>query len=302
MPDTFRPISGETQTLFHNLCDKFNDNILREIVLASAGLKVSRTCMYPQELEFFLPLAQENNLQVVLSENKYVHLQDMGKGGWSNSIERVVPSDYPDGMFNVYMASDVRLAELSLHSEELSDEDSFGLLLGIPECCREAYLRFQPLAQLKQNDFVPLVLDNTRGTPPYNFWNNYVSQYFGRTILSFFPCSFNCSKAARVAQITFAVLQQCSEVWAKKFIKIQKTNILYTEYRGLHLFHNTDYSDGWIDYDNSFIQSTGLSEVREQLDLGDRLKVLSKHHIAIYSTERFVSELKSKDISMCILR
>src|SRR5262249_36047209 len=143
------------------------------------------------------------------------------------------------------------------------DDEGFGFLLGIPHCCIEAYKRFQPIAKLKQNDFVPLVLGNTEGSVPYSFWNNYVAQYYGRSLLSFFPCSFNCPAAESIARKTYSILQQCSPQWADSFLAIQRANILYTEYLGLHLFPSTHYRDGWLDYDARSVQSTAATEVRE---------------------------------------
>src|ERR1051326_2771690 len=220
-------VGSETKDLFEALKDKFNDNMLREVILASCGLKIARTCLSKDDLGAFLPVAERNNLKVIVSSEKYLHRKDIGKGGWSNSLERVVPADYDGGLFNVYVGTEEYLAALGLRTEEQNCEDEFGLLLGIPYCCRQAYMQNHHLARLKQNDLIPFVLDNTVGPPPFNFWNNYIAQYFGRALLSFFPCSFNCTLAAYLAQTSFSILRQCSESWANQFITSQQMNILY---------------------------------------------------------------------------
>ncbi len=294
------PVQGETGRLFHKLYGKFNDNILREIVLASAGIKASRTCLNDEEISLLLQETRRSNLEVSISEEKYIHRKDTGKGGWSNSLAAVVPATHPEGLFNVYIASSEHLAETGLGLEAMSDETSFGALLGIPACCIEAYVRFHPIAQLKQNDFVPLVLDSTSGATPYSHWNNYVSQYFGRALLSFFPCSFNCPAAESFARATFDVLRQCSDTWAEEFLQLQRTNILYTEYLGLHMFKGARFRGGWIDYDAGMVQSTERSEVNEQVARGDRLRVLNKHAVEIYKSGNLVCRLDDEDISMCI--
>lgn len=293
-------VSKQTQDLFRQLEGKFNDNIMREILLASCGLKVARTCMSDDDLRAFLPVVEQSNLKIALSSEKYLHRKDIGKGGWSNSLEGAVPPDHPGGLFNVYIATDEYLADLGLKAEERSYQDEFGLLLGIPECCRDAYVRAHPVARVKQNDLIPIVLDNTTGPTPYNSWNNYVSQYFGRTLLSFFPCSFNCPLAAEFAQKSFTLLQQFSRSWAMEFIKLQRTNILYTEYLGLHLFRSSFYSEGWMNYDPALIESTEVTEISECLGAGDRLKVLDRHGIEVYDGKRFVNRLQDEDISLCL--
>lgn len=293
-------ISQYSHRIFSDLFGKFNDNILREIVLASAGVKASRTCMDSADLEIFLPTAERNNLKVVISQDKYVHRKDIGKGGWSNSVERVVARGSTEGLFNVYIASDARLAEVGLSAEELSNEETFGLLLGVPACCVEAYLRFHPVAQLKQNDFVPLVLESTNGPPPYSYWNNFVSQYFGRSLLSFFPCSFNCPHAAHFAKETFFLIRQCSSAWAEGFVRSQQTNILYTEYLGLHLLTESHYKDGWITYDARLVQSTEATEITERLRRGDKLRVLGKREVEIYDGKRLICKIGGEDVSLCV--
>jgi hypothetical protein len=293
-------LSDETRRIFAALYGKFNDNILREIILASAGVKASRTCLDDTDLSFFLEVAEQTNLQVAVSAQKYVHRPDVGKGGWSNSLAAVMPADSPDGLFNVYIASDSQLSESGMSLEELSDENGFGALLSIPPCCIAAYVRFHPEAQKKQNDFVPIVLENSSDRVPYPFWNNYVSQYFGAALLSFFPCSFDCVEAAGFAQMTFTILQQCSEEWANSFIRIQQTNILYTEYLGLHMFPNAPYYSGWVRYAPQLVRSTEATRVGEQIARGNRLRVLGKHSVEIYNGDQFIDAIAGDDVSMCL--
>jgi hypothetical protein len=293
-------VGSETKDLFWGLKDKFNDNMLREVILASCGLKVARTCLSDDDLVTFLGVAERNKLRVIASPEKYLHRKDIGKGGWSNSLERVVPADYEGGLFNVYVATEKHLAALGLDTEEQNCEDEFGLLLGIPHCCRRAYMQNRQLARLKQNDLIPFVLDNTIGPPPYNFWNNYIAQYFGRALLSFFPCSFNCTLAADLAQTSFSILRQCSESWANDFITSQQMNILYTEYLGVHQFPGSIYADGWVKYEPTDVESTESTGVSEYLRAGDRLKVLDRHGVEIYDGNQLVRRLKNEDFSVCL--
>lgn len=296
---TAPPVNPDTVALFNALHGRFNDNIVRELVLASAGLKLSRTCMYDEDLAYFLPLAERYGLAVALSDVKFLHRPDQGKGGWSNAIEREVPLTDPAGQFNVYCASSKQIAAMGLTLEEASAQDEFGLLLSIPDCCRVAYLRFHPIAARKQNDFVPLVLDNTASDPPYNYWVNYVTQYFGRALLSFFPCSFTCTRAAAFAQLTFDVLRQCSAAWAESFLTLQQSTVLYTEYLGLHLLPRARVVAGWVDYQPEAVVSTTDSEVATLLRCGNRLRLRSKHHVDIFRDQHPVEQVAGEDVSVC---
>ncbi len=285
--------------LFNVLHRKFNDNIVREILLVASGVKDSRTCMSTEELIYFIPIAETHNIEVAISHNKYIHRPDIGKGGWSNSLEKTVSANHPTGLHNVYLSRSRKSAKEGLLAEENSDEETFGGLLGIPACCRNAYLKSHYLAKQKQNDFVPLVLLETDGGPPYNYWNNYVSQYFGRALLSFFPCSFNCPEAASFAEKSFQVLSEVSEGWAFQFVIDQQSNILYTEYDGLFRFNST-FNNGWINYSPSEFVATTQGKLTDQMQQANRIKILHKNGVEIYANEQLIARHEHEDISMCI--
>jgi len=292
-------MSRKSDNIYRRLRGKFNDNILREIVLASEGLKIARTCLTDPDLDELIAAALPNGLHVVASEEKYVHRLDEGKGGWSNSIAATVGSDDPNGLRNVYISLERWSGQDAMHYEESSRQHEFGRSLGIPECCIDAYMRGHPAAAAGQNDFVPIVLANTQESAPYDYWNNYVAQYFGRSLLSFFPCSFVCKEAAKVAQTTFAVLAEVDRRWAERFSKAHRSNILYTEYSGLHQFEE-QYDNGWIAYDAKRCRSTEHTSLATLLREGDRLRVVSKNEVEIYKGTQLISELLGPDVAMCV--
>lgn len=285
--------------LYAKLRGHFNDNIIREVLLAAAGLKMSRTCLSDPELGLLRGVASQYGFRLLASRERYIHRHDIGKGGWSNSIERIAGPEEKKGLRNVYIASDGRLNEAGKLLEEASDDQLFGALLGIPTCCCEAYARSHPVAKTKQNDLVPMVLDNTGGAMPYDPFLNYVAQYFGRALLSFFPCSFRCAAAAAAARRTFEMLAQCDADWARSFLVLQRTNILYTEYQGIHLFRRP-LVNGFIHYGPDEFASTEVTEVAALVRRGDRLEVRGKREVAIYSGADLIGVLEGEDVSMCV--
>jgi hypothetical protein len=284
--------------LLHDLRGQFGGNITREILLAAAGVKLSRTCLSDSKLELLRAIAQRHNISISASSERYIHRGDVGKGGSSNSVERIAEPDEADGLRNVYIAADPMLAMTGQMLEEAGDEDNFGILLGIPECCRNAYSRLSAIASSKQNDFVLLTLDNTGGPMPYDPWVNYPANYFGPGLISFFPCSFRCERAAFAARSTFEMLSACDETWARSFVKLQQTNILYTEYDGLHLFRRP-LVGGWIEYSHLDYTFTESSRVSNLIASGSRLEVLSKHKVLIYSGSEQLGSITGVDVGMC---
>ena len=283
--------------LYAQMRGKFSDDLIREVLLAAAGVKISRTCLSDSKLEVLRAIAAQHGFKLLPSEERYSCPQDVGKGGASN---RIGPWD-ETGLRMVYIASSANVAAVGKLLEEAGDDDVFGTLLGIPACCREAYARFKPQALAKQNDFLTLLLDNTTGAMPYNPWLNYLSQYFGRTLISFFPCSFRCPAAAMVARTTFGMLAECDRAWAQSFLDLQQTNILYTEYEGLHLFRRP-FVDGSIQYGPNDFDATEPTSVSDLLQRGDRLDIRGKQCVHIYRGSHRIGVLEGQDVGMCVFR
>lgn len=285
--------------LYVQIRGHFSDNITREVLLAAAGVKVSRTLLSDAKLEFLRAMAGQHGFRVLASHERYIRRPDEGKGGFSNRVRRLVGPEEASGLRRVYVASDPSLAEAGKLLEEAGDDQLFGMLLAIPPCCREAYARFAPVAKTKQWDLIPLVLDNTPGGMPYDPWLNYVANYFGRALLSFFPCSFQCPAARVVARNTYAMLAHCDLAWGRSFLDLQHTNILYTEYQGLHLFRRPLLS-GSIEYGPQDFDSTEPTHVTAIIGRGDRLEVRGQHQVDIYRGVERIGVLEGEDISLCV--
>jgi len=290
-----------SRELFAQIRGEFSDDIVREILLAAAGVKVSRTSLSEAKLALLRSIATEHGFCVLASADRYIHRRDKGKGGCCNAIERAAGPDEDSGLRIVYVASDSSLTSAAMLLEQAGDDQLFGMLLGIPSCCREAYARFQPTAMAKQFDLVPMALDNTPGEMPYDAWVNYPAVYFGRALLSFFPCSFRCPSAGTVARSTFKMLAECDAAWAHTFLEFHQTNILYTEYQGVHMFRSP-IVDRSIRYKPSHLRSTEPTDLAGILRSGDRLRVRGKRHVDVYRGLERIAALEGEDVSMCAFR
>lgn len=284
--------------LLRDLQGSFGSNVIREILLAAAGVKLSRICLTDAGLELIRGLAERYGFSTVAGSERYIHRRDSGKGGASNAIERLAEPGEEGGLRNVYIAADASLAGAGAMLEEAGDDENFGALLGIPSCCREAFARACPVASAGQNDFVLPALDNTPGTMPYDPWVNYPANYFGPGLISFFPCSFVCSKAAAVARHTLEMLSRCNDSWARSFREFQRTNILYTEYEGLHLFRGP-LVDGRILYGPGDYRSTESGRVAQLVSRGSVLEVWDKHTVRICSGSRQIASFEGPQVGMC---
>jgi len=284
--------------LYRQIRGRLSDTNVKELLLAAAGVKVSRLSVSDAGLQFLRCLADQHGFFLLASEQRYLPLPDVGKG-FCNAFERVTDPDKTGALRNVYIASDKSLVESAKLLEEAVDDELFGALLGIPHCCRDAYERFLPIAGTKQLDLVPLVLENTPGPVSYDSWLNYPAVYFGRSLLSFFPCTFRCTAAGAVARRTYRMLAECDEAWAVSFLDLQRSNILYTEYQGVHLFRQP-LINGWIRYGPDDFISTEPTELAALIRRGDRLEVCGKRLANIYSGAERIAILQGEDIGVCV--
>jgi hypothetical protein len=285
-------------SLYIYLRREFDDNVIREVLLAAANVKVSRTSLTEAKLAVLRAASERYGFKVVTSEEQWIPRVDFGKGGWANSVARLATPGEVGGVRHAYIASDESLAEVGRLLDAAGEDDLFGALLGIPECCRAAFERFQPTAESKQIDFVPHVLDSTWGEVPYDWRLNYTAQYFGRSLLSFFPCSFLCPVAGELAAETLRMIASCDAAWADRFVRLQRSNVLYTERRGIHLI-SAPIKDGLITYAPHNIRSTEHSEVASLLLQGDRLEVKSKHAVQVRRGSSPIGKVAGEDVCVC---
>ena len=297
-------VRHEVGALIETLAEKHGMLRAREILSAWAGLKSVRVGVSPADLASFAQIVETLGLAWRCSSRKYLGKRDTGKGGWSNKFGGTVSANSPGGDWLIYVAREAAAAEAARAAEEDNREFDFGSNLGIPACCAKFYLKYQDAAYAKQNDYVPFVLGQTAGSPPYDFRLNYITQYFGYALISFFPCSFQCRPAAQIAQRTLELLQCYAPSLAAETVRLQKCPVLYTEYRGVYLFEKTswDAASGTLTYDPRAIHGTlsPHSAVFRKLRAARALAVESKNAVVIQRSGKAVAALRGDNVSICL--
>lgn len=287
--------------LYQQVRSLLNPIQTREVLVAAAGLKASRLGAPPHLVERVEEVLSSFGLYVCRSENRFLARRDIGKGGWSNAFAESLSITDERGDWLLYVATTERAANSARDAEKSGQEDHFGAFLGIPSCCTEFFLSRQQLARQKQYDFTPLVLANTSGPYPFNYWTNFVAQYFCYSLISFFPCSFTCERAADVARATYDFLRRVNIHFADAFLRAQRQSILYTEYRGLFQFDAARYRDGTLCYRPSRIHTTVRNAaIADYLVAGNRLRIVSRHEADILSAKGLIKKLKGDNVSICI--
>lgn len=289
------------QTIFGKLIELAGLLQCREILSAWAGMKVARIAVKPALLDQTLQCLNQLELGFHVLPDLIFAKRDIGKGGWSNKYDEREGLPAIMGDYAVYVSTSQKNLTQAVNADLHGDEGEFGINLGIPSCCVDFYLNNQDAAYQKQNDFVPLVATNTKGLHSFNFWNNYVSQYFGYSFLSFFPCSFTCEYAARMAQNTYDLMHSILPVEADEIVYFQKQPILYTEYRGIYLFEGATFEHEKTVIKDCMLHSTlNLNTKSHQfISKAREIQVLVKGELQFTMEDKTMQIVKNRDWAMC---
>jgi hypothetical protein len=289
------------RAFFDEILGRFPPIKVREFLLAAGGRKTARTEVPERELHAFVALMERYGLSVAIHDRKFVHAPDVAKGGWSNQYGIELPLESPhDGYLMVYIAVRPEDAMHAMRAEHSHRDDEFGELLGIPACCRRSYIERIEAASSLQNDYLPLVMDGTACPQPFPYLNNIGAQYFEFCLLSFYPCSFTCPAAARVARESYEYLAQFSKQWADEFLARHRSTVLYTEYEGIYLVEHDEFKDGWLYYRSDRVKGTINGLLFQLLGEGDRLQVAGPRRAVISRGSQVIQELRMPDLRIMV--
>ena len=220
---------------------------------------------------------------------------DQGKGGWSNLIQSIETPSVKDDAY-IYLAPDVHVANAFCIADECGDDRRMAIYLGIPRCCADFFLMVWPAASRHQGDLCPYSCAMSENHPyPWDWRTNVVSQYYGGSLISFFPCSFHCSSAKMVGEDTFKVLSRVNRDWAESFKTLSKGVFLYTEYGGVHR-----WGEYTIEGKQILLSGKAQSTVDDNLISHARIIEYKTPHDMIVHTESQVFHLSGADVALFI--
>jgi hypothetical protein len=295
------PCQFKINQVFESLVKEIGLLQTREIISAWYGTKVTRIGIKPKLVRQVTKTLDRLELHYYVSPELVFLKRDIGKGGWSNKFEERDCGKKKFGDHIVYISNHKGTLQDAVKSDSNGEDDEFGLNLGIPDCCIQFYIDNREKAYLKQNDFVPLVYRNTEDLHSFNFWNNYVAQYFGYSFLSHFPCSFNCPESAKISKEVYNQLKAVLPNHAEKIIHFQKQPVLYTEYTGIYLFENAITDNQSTMIENCIIHSTLQKKAKtlNYISHLNRIEIIDKDKICFYSITGDSKIISNSNYAMC---
>lgn len=284
---------SKQKNLLHSLqAEGLPPSLILEILHAASGTKVSRTTLPDKTLLMIVPMLERHGLHVGLSRGKHYVAPDQGKGGWCNRASIGVPSDSPLGEHMIYVGTDPARVFDAMACEERGDDAGFAGQLSIPECCVAHYVTHIQEAAMLQNDLTIFSYRNTKMPCALSSKANSVSQYFGHGILGFFPCSFECSRAAEHAQLAMQMLSKIDAGLAAQFIENQQGVFVYTEYDGIYRISRYEHCGEWITYDPTSLEGTLHGSVHSCLARGNQIQVYGRHGFRVFGPNGLVLDLE----------
>ena len=160
------------------------------------------------------------------------------------------------GNFFVYISKSHEFAEKAKILEEKNDHISLGKILGYPDCCVKFFSDNFPEESKKKNDYVFPALKNS-SVRKFPFENNIAIRHMDISLLSHFPCSFNCEKSAEIGKRNLNVIQKISPQVSEIFEKMLKCPVIYTEDEGIFILQNAKLSENKIGYGTFIASSQG---------------------------------------------
>ena len=253
------------------------------------------------QIKLFQDFSEKCELYASGSDYRIILKKDTGKGSFGNKAVGTARIDSKEGYRYYYIARSKKIADEAKNAEFSRDSDKFGRSLGFPRCCGEFYRKYYELAKQKQFDFTLYTLKETREDYPYDFYNNNASRYFGYSLLSHFPCSFNCKESSSLAKSYYDVLKKYSKKWADMFIYCQKSAVIYTEYRGVFLLKNFELDGNVLRYGDSYwLYSTIINENLHILNRADNILINSKNNFSARKGERVLKNFKGENVGLMI--
>lgn len=267
---------------------------VREILQSAIGQKVSRIFLNDRQLLSISFIFDHLGLRFFVSKQKYLFTEDKGKGGFSNSIDQLLPENSPVGFFMVHLGRNIEALLIAREFDLAGDDHGTGMALGIPKCCIHAFIRDREAVASEQNDPTIFACRSTSGES--DPWVVNCAQYFGYGLVSHFPCTMNCPETSKMAKEAASLLNRYAPKLANEFLKYQFCSYLYTEYDGIYAFLQRPVKEenGWR-YNGQDLEMSSFGLLSEALRVGDRLVVRSSSDFTICSgsAERMIVSSKN---------
>lgn len=300
-PDDFSEAYKLSYTEAFQKCDKqlISGNIEIELLKAYAKPSI-RLVSSQSEIPNLIKYCRENSMELLFSPFTFHQKRDKSLN-YSNMILEFesFSSSNNDDVF-IYIAHDIPAIFTLWIAELLGDHSAVGKMLGYPSCCIDFYVKNIELAsKLYSGDFSILSFSSRKLLRVYaNFpiWTNNLIRFFENSLISHFPCSYNCPKTVALAKKYRKVLAKSTIIDVEGIIESMKTLILYSQQEGVLRFMDFYIKDKTITYNPCEIKTTNEeSALYKKIRSGNKITFdQNEKKIRIYNNHKQIFTLLDK--------
>lgn len=261
---------------------------IREMIEAARGDRVARIEVSSYDLARVLKWASQTDYAVTYG-SYYVPLIDPGMETWSTSCVSTTHLD-KNTCISIFLGLKQNLVDDAYYADETNDHTFLGWLLGIPECCREAFASKNETVDFQTDPLLWLTWLGGDFVSSNSSFPNPLARYFSAGLISHYPCSLSCEKSMTLALRNYRYLQQYFPGKAKMLARFENCSGFYIEGWGVALFPFFEWSGNCLRFNFSSAQVQG-QKLRILLKNCDSVHLISSSHILLTKGNSILREI-----------
>jgi hypothetical protein len=244
----------------------------RELLECVAGVRVIRLDIPVASIDGALETASLLRLVAATGNEAYNLLIDSGFHTWSSQSEQV-STKRPTSLVSLYLGYRQEQVENAKRADASNDHDAFGALLS-------NFVRYAARFGLKEDPLL-WIKWNTPSAISEHMFPNPISRYFGMGLVSYFPCSLNCTATSTKAKRTFDCIRSYSPGIARRFDVMEQSTALYAAGQGVVALSRYTPTEGGFSYSSRHATVRGSSELAVAVRKGHEIITDGFHNISI---------------------
>lgn len=255
----------QLQQIFHSIIKSL------EVLYVIEGSKpCARILVFEDELEKVMNFLKDSKINAAVSDFKVLKQASQSEFYSDKSI-KIPKNNKRKGYFFVYLSKGRETAEKARLTEEKGNHLELGLVLGYPKCCCEFFAKY---FSGENADLTLKALENSNGYE-FPFHTNIAARHFDISLLSHFPCSFECKQSIDIAKNNLNMIKKHSKPLSVMFSGILQGIVIYTMQEGIFLLRHHEKISSRIVYGD--ILTTAKSKLYYLLSSGRELEIIGKN-------------------------
>jgi hypothetical protein len=208
----------------------------------------------------------------------------------------VQPGHPSQGHYFMYISKDKEQAQLAKFYEGVKNDRKLGEVLGYPSCCVDFYKEHYYAASQMGDEYSLFSIQNTQGKG--SFLNNNLLRFFGVSLISHFPCSFNCKETQQYAQQCLTMVEESNPGLAGYLKQALKGPVISHVGTGIHPIKDFVQKGKIVRYNSVWMTSPNY--LHDVLSRSNTLRLLDAHHVEVFHNLHKVDDLHGKDVGVVV--